>query len=566
MFKQLVTALLLTAALSACGQSSAPNQPPGEEHSISLTGTVYAPDGGDVAGTVVVACFERGEDCDEFKSRYFEVTTSGESAAFSLPGLEATSYNLFAAADNNGDGELGAGDYLADHGALTPPKSGLELRLQVMGDATDPGGPGNPGDPGTPVKTSRFFLPTAGEVYNTTDVTVETDAAGGVHMVYPSLYDGDAFYAYCPADCAGPERTKTVIFETDGTVYNAMLALTKSGKPRVLLSGYNKIYYASCDGDCTQEAAWTQSVIFEHTGDREVSGEAFALDAQGRPRFIMHAYRAYLGINQPDPATFYATCDVDCHAAANWQVHKIADQIWQESQLRFNAQDGARLATVAMVSGENGTQEFAAYLECDTACTAEADWVSMTLTAAYSDRVTELIDPAISMVLTSTGTPRVFYLATNEAGVRTLLYAYCDTDCTSGNWGAVNLGTGDKIGAGLDLALDGQGRPRAVYTYSGSVVMSYCDTACENPDTEWDMLIVENANDIPPDQIPFPYCSYGLWSLRHPSLSIAPDGLPRVAYQAEDISAGNNPNPNEPDCDAGVDLSLSRFTQLASYE
>ena len=44
---------------------------------IALAGTVYAPAGEDIAGTVVIACFVQGSDCDESKTQTYEVTQSG---------------------------------------------------------------------------------------------------------------------------------------------------------------------------------------------------------------------------------------------------------------------------------------------------------------------------------------------------------------------------------------------------------------------------------------------------------------------------------------------------------
>jgi hypothetical protein len=423
------------------------------------------------------------------------------------------------------------------------------LSLTVTGDITNP-----------TIQTSHFFLPTGGQVYNTDAVTVETDAVGGVHMVYPSHFGGDAFYAYCPTNCSGPERVSVVTFETDGsTVHNVMMALDASGVPQVLMSTAYEVYYATCSGDCTQSSSWTVSVIITHTGDREVSGEAFALDAQGHPRFIMHSYRAYLGIGQPDPATFYVLCDASCHAPGSWQVHQISNQIWQESQLRFTASDQARLATVATVEGEGGPTDLGAYLECNTDCSSEAGWTGIGLYPSFSDRYVEEIHPAISMALTRTGAPRVLLLGKDEAGKRNLVYFECEGDCSADNWTGSVVSQDDHLDAGLDLALDGQDRPRFVYTFFGNILLGLCDENCGTGEG-WRAVLVEDSATIPPDQIPYPYCSYGMWFLRQPSLSIAPDGLPRIGYQARDISGGYDPR-----CPAGVDMTLSRFSQLDSY-
>ena len=66
-------------------------------------------------------------------------------------------------------------------------------------------------------------------------------------------------------------------FETDGTVSNAMLRLDANSKPHVLLSTMKHVYYATCDGDCSDPKAWTQNVILEPDGDQDVSGRAFGL-------------------------------------------------------------------------------------------------------------------------------------------------------------------------------------------------------------------------------------------------------------------------------------------------
>ena len=91
-----------------------------------------------------------------------------------------------------------------------------------------------------------------------------------------------------------------------------MLALDSSGHHRVLLSSFQKLYYASCDNGCTNSSGWKIDEILDHDGDREVSGEALALDPNGHPRFLMHTYRAFLGIGQKPPKTFYVTCDAAC--------------------------------------------------------------------------------------------------------------------------------------------------------------------------------------------------------------------------------------------------------------
>lgn len=429
------------------------------------------------------------------------------------------------------------------------------------------GGGGGGGGPGA--AAARFFLPTGAEARNTVNPTIETDAQGDLHMVYPAYAIGDAFYAFCNSACKSQSDVKTVKLETTGTVANAMLALAPDGKPHVLLSTYQRVYYAACAGDCTQRSGWTLDVIVEHDAEREVTGEAFAFTPGGKPRFVMHTYRAFLGIGQKPPATWYMTCDSDCGDAASWSEHQIATQIWQESTLRFTADGSPRLATVATVEDESGKRDIGAYVECNGACTDGDDWIGAGLFPAYSNRTVELIDPAISMALTSAGAPRIAILGLNDQGKRNMVYFECDADCASGaGFRGTGLIESEALGAGLDIVVDAQDRPRLVYTASSSILLARCDERCTDPEGPWKLTKVELGSDMKPDEvIPYPNCTVAAWFLRHPSLALGQGGMPRVVYRAEDISGGGSrPDPTRPPCRAGADMTFARFAQLAAME
>jgi hypothetical protein len=427
-------------------------------------------------------------------------------------------------------------------------------------------------------QTNHFFLPTGSELYNTFAPTVETDSQGNLHMVFPAYIPDGAFYAYCPADCASPEQFAVVRFPTpeDGTAGNAMLALDANGVPQVLIATGTTVYYATCEGDCRQESSWTLTKILDHAGERELTGEAFALDPQGRPRFIIHAYRAMFGIGAPDPGTWYMVCDSDCHNPSSWSEHLISPQIWQENTLRFSPDGVAHLATIATVDGMG---DLAGYAECVADCYDEADensWPVIGMYYSFSDRFIEEIDPAISMDLTSAGKPRIAVLAKDQTTeARFIAYAACDNDCTQedgSTWRYNSLLDGDVIGDGLDLALDANDNPRFVYTADYNIFLVYCDSNCENEadDSGWHLDKVELSSDMDADTIiPYADCTVAAWFLRQPSIAIGNDGLPRVAYRAEDISGGGEPDYQkydwEPDCQAGADMTLSRFVTVQTY-
>lgn len=571
---QLSFLLLLCLLMAACSQTTGdPGPQPGD---YTLRGTLYAPAGGDVSGSVVLACYPVGDDCDEARSSVFEVGATGPSSSFALTDLEDVAYELFALKDVNGNGEVEAGDYFGEVTAqVTPPRSGLELRMQVLSDdpsdpndPNDPTDPNDPGDPGEPADESRFFLFTGDEVRTTTGARVEIDAQGGVHILYPAYGVGDAFYAYCPANCSTLEEVSVVRLPTEGTVDNAMLALDSSGKPQVLLSTYLRVYYATCAGDCRQESAWQLSSILEHGGAYEVSGEAFTLDAQDRPRFLMHPYRSFLPSGQP--AAYLVTCDAGCAQAVNWTSAQVASQLWQESSLRMSADGSYHVATTVTI---DGVGDALAYLLCGANCTAgEDNWNGVGLYKAFSDPYVSEMYPAVSLELTSDAQPRMVGIGDDEAGGRNLIYFACDTDCTNNeNWQLTPLidGTaGDDLGPGLDLALDSDDHPRIVYTADYNILMAFCDQSCEQPtEDSWELTPVELSADIPADEvIPYHNCTVSAWFLRQPSLAIGLDGLPRVAYRAEDISGSYGPtDPDYPSCTTGADMTLTRFAQLGSY-
>jgi len=419
-------------------------------------------------------------------------------------------------------------------------------------------------------KTSRFFLPT-GEPRNTTRPRVEVDANGNLHMVYPASSVGDAFYAYCRGNCSSAEQVKVVRFSTQGTVDNAMVALGPDGRPHVLLSTYQRAYYASCTGDCSQQSSWTVSSILEHGGKYEISGEAFALTPEGHPRFIMHGYRSLRGAT---PSTFYVQCDSACQTAASWHASQISDQTWQEVTLRFNSSGQARL-TATKPANDGSSQHKGSYGECDANCSQPNDWKTLDLYDTFSS-LTELarMYPSVSMALTSSGKPRVVLLGADEggSGERNLVYAECDGNClVNEGWQAQFLipagSDGNKLRAGVDLALDAQNRPRLVYTADYNILLAHCDADCTDPDkSTWQLKKVEFSGDMQADKvIPYSNCTMASWFLFHPSLAIGRDGLPRVAYQAADISGGgSHPEPGTTPCSAGADMTFARFSQLDS--
>lgn len=445
--------------------------------------------------------------------------------------------------------------------------------VNTGGGGAGPGGGGGAGAGGaTPATSAKFFLPT-GEPDNTSAPTVEIDPKGGIHAVYPAYAGGDAYYAYCPADCAGEGQVKVVHLVTEGSVANAMLALDAAGSPHVLLAAAQAVYYAHPSGDPTAQASWRTAKVLEHGGAREVTGEAFALDPAGRPRFLMHTTVAYLGVGQKAPETHWVACDAGCDDASGWTSTRISTEMWQSASLRFDKDGRAKVAAVVRtgMSDSSSGKDTGAYLECAGDCAEEASWKGIGFGLAYSSSLEAVtMKPAISLALTKAGRPRVLFMGREEetSNKRFILYLECDADCASDaseNWKAMKVTDDDRIGAGIDLALDGADHPRFVYTASYNIGLAYCDSAsCAGPEAKWDVTKVEAGSDMPPDQIIlWPNCTVGAWFLHSPSIALTADGRPRVGYQARDISGGvKNPDRTKPACVAGTDMTWSRLAVM----
>jgi len=470
-----------------------------------------------------------------------------------------------------GAGSASSGHEAGEAGQSTDEPNNEAGSANSEGDAgAANGSAGSAGTPTGSVSASRFFLPT-GEPDNTAAPSIEVDAQGGTHAIYPAYAGGSAYYAYCPANCRGQSDVKVVMLPTQGTVANAMLALDSNGRPRVLLSAFQKLYYASCDSGCTSASGWTIDEILDHDGDREVSGEALALDQNGHPRFLMHTYRAYLGIGQKPPKTWYATCDADCGDAANWNYSEIAQEIWEGTSLRFDRTGGAHIATVININeGDKAGQKLSAYLECTGACTGKDDWNGIGFIKPYESEVEAVsVKPTVSLALTRAGAPRVVVLGENDGKPKNIIYFQCDQDCTHDNWQGAVVSDHDQIDAGLDLALDANDHPRLVYTLNYNIGLAYCDTEpCGGPTANWDLTKVELSSEIPADEIfLWENCTIGAWFFHSPSIALTKDGKPRVGYQARDISGGVTvPDPTKPRCTAGTDMTWSRLSLMTSYK
>lgn len=415
-----------------------------------------------------------------------------------------------------------------------------------------------------------FFAPTDVPT-NTAGSTVQFDAQGNIHSVYRVYSRGDAFYASCASQCTGKTQVKAVRFKTDGAVQNIMLALTRKGQPRVLFHTSQNAYYGACDANCTSIKNWKTSVILTRAkfgeAGLDISGEAFVLDAQDRPRFIMSSYPQIIASLQSRFDTYFVSCDVQCTQAGNWNRARLwDDEAWRDVQLKVTPTNELRAAFIGRTKGLSGpnNRDIAAYGECRAACGTPENWNVTGLDNLYvTQRLTS--KPTVAMELTSTGAPRIAMIGTylnDEKGY--LRYLSCDQDCVGekvdASWSALTLTESESLYPGLDLALEG-GKPRMVFSTHGNVFMAVCDTGCAQDANRWTPKVVEKGDDLLADKvIPYPNCTLAAWFLYDPSIAVRAGGKVAVSYSASDDSGGfSTPDTTKPECKAGTDMIFARL-------
>ncbi len=422
--------------------------------------------------------------------------------------------------------------------------------------------------PEPPIDTGTFLTRDP----QTVSADVAVDAAGGIHVAYAgyvgygSLSPG--YYGYCAggADCADPANWKLVTFGAgEDYIVKAELVLTAAGQPRLLL--YNEengrtYTYAACDTGCTDPNNWSTADVAEvqwhvDLDTFEYSYHTFALDPQGRPRFIYEDH--YGSIHN---GLYYVTCDAECTDARNWSEWNISlgpdydgDRV-QSPDLKFTAQGQPRILAQLYTVDEN-YPEGVYYITCDTDCDQRESW-----------QHTRILDrgnghASWTLALDANDRPRVaFYQAELEAGNGNMLsYAWCDTGCdTTDGWAHSPIGLAQGDGQDPAIVLDEQGRPRIAYTRDtlGGIGYLWCDSQCESGAAQWQNTLVEPIDALDEEYpIPPPFdCTLATWSGIRPALALDPNGNPRIGYEGEHLHGGAG-------CTAKIDYRSVRFAFFA---
>jgi hypothetical protein len=379
----------------------------------------------------------------------------------------------------------------------------------------------------------------------TNSAAIAIDANNGIHVAYAAFNrnangEEPAYYAYCAASCASTSSWAAA--KLGDRVQEVQLALDPAGRPRMLIrmrdQNLDTFYqYAACDADCTSTASWQIATVTPtsnlDTSLWDYSQHYFALDPQGRPRFVY-----YDELNAPHNGTFYVFCDTNCTNAANWREIKLSDNAFTDASLTFTSAGQPRFVAVGIPSSTN--ESALAYILCDAACDNPQNWGGAYLYERGGGHASFVLR------LDSNDRPRIaFYQGSLSNGLgHRLHYVWCDHNCANGqSWEGTSVGLETLDGQDPDLALDAQSQPRIAYrnVLGDSLAYAWCDAVCTSATASWQQRVVEPSSvldaawPIPPPA----NCTRAFWfGGFRPSLALDGAGKPRIAYDAEHMHSG----------------------------
>lgn len=433
--------------------------------------------------------------------------------------------------------------------------------------------------PGVSHAQPGAFFPDAAK--KNASAAVAIDQTGTAHMAYvdyvPQVENPRAVYMRCTDGPACTDASRWTHTPVGQHVTEVQLAVNAAGQPRMLLrvasnqQGFESEYhYAECNEDCTKESSWKTAMVrgiygtslFELNDDTSPQ-RSFALDPQGRPRFV------YIDRNYPiEPdhmGSYYMFCDWECTNPDNWRETRITEttpydfEPLQYASLTFTRSGAPRLVGDLIVLSSRQEPSGFYYFACDQACDRSESWKRTYLVPRGSEA-----NPSWDIELDAQDRPRVaYYVGSFEGGGGNhLFYLWCDENCLdANNWYANDPGLGQNEGRHPDLELSADGRPRIAYMFHNTAGVSYlwCDAACESGNAQWQAGVADTTAAI---EAEYPVarpsgCDAGLWTTMTPSLALDPSGNPLIAYDAKYDTRCLYKDPKYPD-----DPPYYRFHQL----
>ena len=127
------------------------------------------------------------------------------------------------------------------------------------------------------------------------------------------------------------------------------LAFTASGQPRVAamidpLGGDTAFYYVACDSNCGDVNQWQRVKLFERDSGPYVSWD-IEVDKNDRPRI---AFYKGATLDNTGERLYFASCNSNCLNDAAWQKLNLGlnSGVGKHPDLEFNPQDQPRIAYI----------------------------------------------------------------------------------------------------------------------------------------------------------------------------------------------------------------------------
>lgn len=392
------------------------------------------------------------------------------------------------------------------------------------------------------------------------------DARGGVHLAFyfyerdQSPPDQSAFYTYCDgaaADCSNPANFSWLI-QFDSRVSEVQVVATPDGRPRLLIrrlgSRANDYHYWACETECTDAQNWNGLYVAEAAGvelwGAEMPQHSFALDGQGRPRFV---YSNGWGVGRPD-GLYYAYCDAaDCTQVGTWQettIHTPIEYVTTTADYATLVFDGDRPRVLTRLN-RSGLPVGIYYYACDAGCGSSSNW-GETEIPYPSDRMWTSWD----LALDPDGRPLVALYEPSAIDLYVsgrLFFGWCDGDCTgAGAFELVEVAGGE--GKNVDLTLDAQGRAYMVYDAGqrGVLAALWCDDDCTDAG-QWQRQVLqtsEQLHDVFAPASPF-HCRQDeeegrAWLDAIPTIAFDNEGRLVVAYDVKNVAICYYQDPTRP--------------------
>lgn len=382
----------------------------------------------------------------------------------------------------------------------------------------------------------------------TNSAYIKVDGSGRMHVAYAAFgldsnNQSAAYYRTCqPAttDCSQVANWPGIALSND--VQEVQLQLTAVGQPRMLLktgSGSGYFQYAACDNNCTNPAQWSLiNVAYHDVVDMSLwdyGQNYFALDGQGRPRFIYFD-------NQGSQhwGSYYVFCDSNCTNPANWYETRLDQggnanyEMFVYPSLAFTVNGQPRV--ISYISTPFGPS-VVYYLQCNSNCADPANWERVALFDRGSGHAFWVLR------LDSSDRPRLaFYQGAFDGGAgEKLYYIWCNGNCLNfDNWDGYDLELGQGIGQYPDLLIDGQNQPHLAFQINPTTGLAYahCTANCQSGGSVWQAFMAEESSVLDAD---FPIappigCGASYWYGGYrPSLALDGAGNPRIAYDAEHL-------------------------------